>query len=300
VSAEATLAVMEHATGTDSEWRMLAVMANAANHHGIVMNLGAAELAERCGKTERGAGQILARLRKSGQLVTLQQGGGRGVTNIYWINLPGLPRPETPNQVVIPPSPNPEPSGDSPSADSGKDDPLPPTPPIPSTTTSSSSSAGSKQQEFARLLAALDEFDPTANPLADEITDGMELLRTGKKVDGKLVTPAEMAIAAAAVHAFNRCFEWKGRKEADYGLGANLKSIVMRARDRPSWDAGKHVRLVESAWRIRWWEANGSSSRRPTPNVIYGGNAFENVVQDAGAEAGGEKPAQIKKRRTRG
>ncbi|HEV2790408.1 MAG TPA: hypothetical protein VGV69_03820, partial [Solirubrobacterales bacterium] len=145
------------------------------------------------------------------------------------------------------------------------------------------------------------EFDAGADAQPDELVDGLELLRTGKKVDGKLVTPVEMAIAAAAIHAFNRCFEWKGRTESDYGLGANLKSVVMRIRDRPSWDAGKHVRLVESAWRVRWWEHNGSSERRPGPNVIYGGNAFENVVQDAGDEAAGESLDRIKKRRrTRG
>lgn len=152
-----------------------------------------------------------------------------------------------------------------------------------------------KERDLRGILAAAD-----LGIEGDIINDGVELLRVGKKVDGRLVTPIEMAIATAAIDTFNRHYQHKGREGSDYGLGANLKSIVMRARERPSWDVAKHVRLVESAWRIRWWERNGND-RRPGPNVIYGGKSFEQVVQDAADEAAGEDPAAIKKRRyTRG
>jgi len=175
------------------------------------------------------------------------------------------------------------------------------------------SSKEAKQREFLATLddlldsslnlADLDSIEPNGD--GEIVLDGLDLLRQGKKVDGKLITPREMGIAATALAAFNRCYEYKKPggekvvKGSDYGLGGNLTSIVMRIREHPSWDASKHVRLVESAWRIRWWERN--PERRPGPNVIYGVNSFENVVQDAGEEAAGESPSKIRKRRyTRG
>jgi hypothetical protein len=296
---------MEHAQGTDAEWRMLALMANEANAAGIVVGISMADLARRMGKSDRGVAGVKGRLKASGQLVILDEGGGRGRSAVYWINLPGLAGPEeTPQITVESPQPQTGNGTDTPQPGSPKADSLPPTPPIPSTTSSSSAAEpattkAGRERDF--LAGIVGHVNADIEAEAGIIEDGLELLRTGKKVDSKLVTPTEMAIAAAAVAAFNRCFEWQGRKGSDYGLGANLKSIVMRVRDRPSWDASKHVRLVESAWRVRWWENNGSSDRRPGLNVIYGGNAFENVVQDARDEAGGESPAKIKKRRyTRG
>lgn len=113
-------------------------------------------------------------------------------------------------------------------------------------------------------------------------SDALELLRAKRKVDRHLVSERELGIAAAALSEFNR------QADSDYGLGAHLTSIVMRIRERPSWDAAKHVRLVASAWRIRWWERSGNG-RRPSPNVIYGERSFENVVQDAMDEAAGKK-----------
>lgn len=101
-----------------------------------------------------------------------------------------------------------------------------------------------------------------------------ELLRRRHKVNGQVVSEGEMLIAAAALDEFNR------QIGSDFGLGANLRSITMRIRERPSWDAAKHVRLVQSACRLRWWEHKGGR-RRATPAVIYGERAFENVVQDA-------------------
>lgn len=295
MSAEATLAVMEHATGTDAEWRMLALLANEANRDGVVTDVSMAELAERMGKTERGVGGVKKGLKKSEQLVVLDAGGGRGRRASYWINLPGLAGPqETPKDRVETPSKQTGNEGDTPPPASGNGEGRS----IGSSlTTSSSSSKDAKQKDF--IVATTGFLDPDVDAEGEVLADGLAFLAEGRKVGnpGKLVTAIEMAIAAAAIATFNRCFEWKGKKVSDYGLGANLTSIVERARQRPSWSVDKHVRLVESAWRVRWWEQNGSNDRRPHPNVIYGGKSFDNVVQDAGDEAAGQSPAAIKKRR---
>lgn len=111
--------------------------------------------------------------------------------------------------------------------------------------------------------------------------DGAELIARKTKVDGKIVNVDEMVIAAAALAEFNR------QSGSDYGLGAHLKPIVMRIRERPSYSADAHVRLVQSAFRIRWWDRDRErAGQRPggrvKPNVIYGNaRCFENVVQDA-------------------
>lgn len=290
MSAEATLAVMEHATGTDAEWRLLMLLANEANRDGVVSGVSMEVLAKRMTKSLRGVAGVKGRLKESGQLEVLEDGGGRGRPAVYWLNLPGMHRPETPQDSVESSHETPQPA--APKADPGSS----------STTTTSSSSSKGKDRDF--VLALGSAVDPDLEAEAEIIDDGLGLLRQGRKVGnpGKVVSPFEMAIAAAAIAAFNRCFEWKrpdGKtvKGSDYGLGGNLTSIVQRIRDRPSWGVEKHVRLVESAWRIRWWEKGGSSERRPHPNVIYGGKSFDNVVQDAADEAAGEAPSTIRKRR---
>lgn len=124
----------------------------------------------------------------------------------------------------------------------------------------------------------------------EELADVADLLKQKRKVGGKIVTEREMLIAAHALSEFN------AQLGSSYGLGGALTAIVGRIRDRPRWDAEKHRRLVQSAFRIRWWERTGQK-RRPSPNVIYGGG-FENVVQDAADEAAGRTEA-IERRRYR-
>lgn len=127
------------------------------------------------------------------------------------------------------------------------------------------------------------------------LADAEALLAERRRVGGRVVTAAEMGKAAAALDAYNRC------AGSDFGLGGQLTRIVMRVRDRPSWDAAAFVRLVESAWRIRWWEqVETSKRRRPNPGVIFGEGAFENVVQDAADEKRGtlEKNGERRKRYT--
>lgn len=127
---------------------------------------------------------------------------------------------------------------------------------------------------------------------AEFVEDGVELLRRKTKVDGRIVTPPEMARAAAALAEFNR------QADSGLGLGPNLRNVVMRIRERPSWDAAKHVRLVQSAFRIKWWERQGRRrGGRLTPAVIYGNErVFEAVSEDAKDEAKGNT-AKVEERR---
>lgn len=290
------MAVIEHATGTDAEWRMLMLLAGEANRNGIVTDVSMEVLAERMGKSVRGAAGVKGRLKKSGQLVVLEEGGGRGRRAIYWVRLPGLSGPEeTPQIGVDTPQPD-SPNGDERSRGSktaeGEEEGEEPKAP---------KSKAAKERQFHELLGDRLADTPSENGDPEALVDGLELLRRGEKVKGQLVTPIEMAKAAVCIGTFNRCFEWKGREGSDYGLGANLPAIVQRIRERSSWSLDKWTRLVESAWRIRWWEHMGDKDRRPGPPVVFSGNAFENVVQDAAEEAAGEKPAAIRKRRyTRG
>lgn len=145
---------------------------------------------------------------------------------------------------------------------------------------------GAGKGEGRRLVAGEFEFPGIVPP--DMAADANELLRRKTRVDGRQVTLDEVTKAACAVAAFNR------ESGSEFGLGAHLRSIVMRIRERPSYTFDAHVRLVESAWRLKWWEkrSNGRRRGRPTPAVIYGhAGVFENVVQDAVAEKKGEAVA---------
>lgn len=322
MSAEATLAVMEHATGTDAEWRMLMLLANEASAAGIVTGVSMADLARRMGKSERGAAGVKGRLKASEQLVVIDEGGGRGRPAVYWINLPGLVG-ETPQNGVKTPQSQTEKEDETPQSDSSKGG-------------SADGPIGKKETEevgiggkapdgkpskvkagawnefweaaagllpFGADLVAAEPDEPLAVTAPREVTlDAIEGLGQTHKVGGKVVTPRELALAATAIAAFNRCFEYDGKKGSDYGLLANLTQVVMRIRERPSWDAAAHVRLVESAWRLRWWERS-ASRRRPTPNVIWSPKSFEQVVQDATAEKDakdkGQKPTDGGRRFTR-
>jgi hypothetical protein len=120
--------------------------------------------------------------------------------------------------------------------------------------------------------------------VADDISqDAVELLKAKTKVGGKMVTQQEMGVAAAALDEIN------SSADRSFSLGPHLTAIVGRVREHPSWDAAKHRRLVQSAFRFRWWERNGKQ-RRLTPAVIYGNErVFENCVQDAHDEASGRR-----------
>lgn len=272
MSAEATIAVINHATGTDAEKWTLGVLANYAGFDGLVsMSIG--EIAERTGKSERAAAQVLRGLKKSGQLIVIEPGSGRGHKSIYWLNLPGFKTPPKKLQELVMDDDERGPNG-------GPDD----APPHPGSKPEKKKSSSSKEAVF---VEALRDADVSGEMMAD----ARALLRKGKKVGGQLVTPEELACATAGLAAFNALYEWDGRNGGGFGIGAAVTSIVQRARERPSWDPATHVRLVESAWRLRWWEKS-DQPRRPTPNVIWGPKAFEQVVQDAEDEKAGRKSGE--------
>ena len=255
MSAEAIRAVREHATGTDGQIRLLEVLADWANPRGVAYDIHAEDLAKAMGKKKGGVSGLKTGLKKSGQLVVEERGKGSGDT--FLIALPGLTTQSEPEPIEAPERPE--------------------------------KIKAKVWHEF--WMAAYPYFPETlevdssvpVDPRTMVALDALELLGQKRKVDKKLVTTRELALATVCLITFNEEFEWEGKKGTDYGLGANLTDIVMRIRDRPTWDADGWVRLVESAWRIRWWEKN-SSSRRPTPSVIFSPKSFEQVVQDAIAE----------------
>lgn len=109
-------------------------------------------------------------------------------------------------------------------------------------------------------------------------SDGEVFLGRKRKVAGRVVTEREMALAAAALSEFNR------QLESRFELGPWLALIVARVRDHPSWDADAHMRLVRSAFRIKWWTRRGRQQRAKPP-VIWSEGSFPNVVDDATREA---------------
>jgi hypothetical protein len=157
-------------------------------------------------------------------------------------------------------------------------------------TSSGSSSSGSKEVGSGPAALPLPEGVDIPDDL---LADAGELLRRKQKVGTQLVRPEEMVIAAAAIAEFNR------QADSDFGLGAHVRAVVGRIRERPSYTADAHVRLVQSAFRLKWWEKFGRGGRA-TPAVIYGNAAvFEQVVQDATDEKKGRAVADTPQRRKR-
>jgi len=157
-------------------------------------------------------------------------------------------------------------------------------------TQQSSSGSPSAGRDEGSASSAAPPVSPLVEALAgvevpaDLIADGEALLARKVRVDGRVATADEIARAVASIAEFNR------QASSDFGVGAHLPSIVMRVRERPSYTTEAFVRLVQSAWRIRWWERRGSK-RRATPAVIFGNaGCFENVVQDAIEEKKGQAP----------
>lgn len=90
MSAEAMTAVWEHGKGTPGQRNTLLALANRADEHGICWP-GIPELVAKTKMTRRGVQYALRALEKSGQLTRLEGAeGGRGVTPLYWIKMPGL------------------------------------------------------------------------------------------------------------------------------------------------------------------------------------------------------------------
>lgn len=248
-----------------SEKLLLVALADECRQDGVVLHLVQADLAAKVGAGERTVRTNLGKLVERGMVLRAPQFEGRQ---------------RTADRIELAIDPVEEPADLAASGEDGRA-------PLPSTTTKDGEGGGSARPDSpGAALAAVAEFVPVTM-----LDDAAELLRQKRKVDGRLVTPEEMARAAAAVAAVNRV------SGSEFALGGHFRAIVMRVRDHPSWDAAKHVRLVESAWRLKWWERNGRG-RRPTPAVVYGNErVFEQVVQDAVQEKRGETPDGPKPRK---
>lgn len=269
MSLEAISAVLADTEATDAGWRLLMLMAIDANAVGLVAETSIPGYAARMNRKAGGVAGVKAALIKAGLLVVVneQKDGKRGT---YRLALAGLAEAAAVEQLV--PAPPERPKGVK-------------------------ASTWKEFWEAAYPYFPQEGEEETDKQRGEVVADARDLLAQGRKVNSKLVTPRELALAAVGLLAFNRDYEWQGVKEADYGLGANLTEIVMRIRDRPNWDAATWVRLVGSAWRIRWWEKK-AGDRRPTPSVIWSPKAFEQVVQDAAAEkAAGQGTEQTSRRR---
>jgi hypothetical protein len=243
---------------------LLLALAEQANIAGATTTRGVsqADLAGMVGATDRTVRSNLKRLEDRGVIkrwATFDEAGNRSA-DIITLAIDGLPD--------APPE----------DASAGRS--------FPATTTTNSSKGGVVEGEGSgEREGALPLLDGVPDELA---ADGAELLRTKVKVGSRRVTPEEMAKALMALA------EWNRQAGQAIGIGSVLKPIVGRIRERPSMDAAKHVRLVQSAWRLRWWERRGKG-QRAKPQVIWGNaQVFEQVVQDAVDEArraNGSSPA---------
>lgn len=137
---------------------------------------------------------------------------------------------------------------------------------------------GGRGIQVARMLSGMQVG-------ADLVDEAVSLFAQRKRVDGKVVTADEIVVAAAALAEYNR------QAEQEAGLPAHVTKLVMRIRERPKASAEKHVALVQSAFRLRWWEKRGRPSR-VSPAKIWGSTqCFENVIADALDEKNGrERP----------
>lgn len=263
MSLEAVNAVLADTEATDAGWRLLMLLAFDSNSEGLAAEVSIPAYAKHMNRKAGGVAGVKAALVKAGQLVVVneQKDGKRGT---YRLALAGLGAAAVPTE---PPS----------------DELLPSTAGRPK---------GVKAETWLEFWRAGYPYlpqevkvgtEPLTEPAEMVAADALILLGEKRKVAGKLVTPRELGLAAVCILLFNRDFEYQGKKGSDYGLGANLTEVVQRIRDRPNWDAPTWARLVESAWRIRWWE-NRAGGKRPTPAVIWSPKSFEQVVQDASAE----------------
>lgn len=125
---------------------------------------------------------------------------------------------------------------------------------------------------------ARERSDPWAFSTEEMHEVGEMLLVQKRKVGGRLVTADEMGIAASGLSEFNR------QLGSSYQLGPWFTEIVMRERDVPQYDSAAHVRLVQSAFRLRWWERRGDT-RRPKPGVVWGPKSFGEAIEQATHEA---------------
>jgi hypothetical protein len=89
VSVEAYKAVWDHFEGSTRGLVMMLALANRADEHGIAWP-SVKELERKTRSNRSTVYEVLAELRDSEQLVTVEAGGGRGNVTLRWLKLPGL------------------------------------------------------------------------------------------------------------------------------------------------------------------------------------------------------------------
>lgn len=264
---------------------LLVAVANHANKFGVAFP-GHKSLAEDCACSRKAIGANMARLEEAGLVKRVGRRRENGSRTSDWVILaprvpdrkPMLDAPtdEFPADVAVLAKRWEETSGD----DSLGNDPG------GGHVTSRGGPEPSEEPE--------DGSSASARVPAEMAEDAAALLKAKAKVDGRVVTKAEMERAVAALAEFNK------QLGSGYGIGTNLTPLVMRIRERPSWKAERFVSLVQSAFRVKWWEAPGRDARRPTPAVIFGNSrVFEAVTEDASREGRGEDTKTAQKRYTR-
>jgi hypothetical protein len=271
MSAEASAWALQQDAGGPGPKLLLLVLANHADKDGVTY-AGRALLAQECCCRTATITTNFAKLESLGLVKRLERRRGNGSRTSDWTVL--APQLEDRGPMIDAASDE-YPEGVSQLAQRGSGTETVGKENGPGQVRFSGSPEQSGEQSESRPSSSSDEPDELA-------ADAERLLKAKTKVGTRQVTSEEMGVAVEALRAFNRC------SGSRYGLGAHLTPIVGRARERPSWDAAQHVRLVESAFRLRWWEQNGNArrGRRPTPAVIYGNErVFEAVVQDAIEEA---------------
>jgi len=254
--------VWTHSTAKGGDLVVLLAIADNADEETYEAFPGIEYLADKTNLSTRGVRYAIKRLVEAGELEILERGGfrqGESRANLYRVNcgtnrqsLQGVRtgKMQQTNRNPASPQPSVEPKG----VCSGK--------------------------------AAVHAFEDLTAKLAlsgDIEADAVGLLSARHKADRKIVTAKEMAVAAAVIAAF------RDEIGVAWSLGPHLKSVVLRAREVPSWTPETHVDLVRAACEDPWWERT-REKRRPTgPNVVYSPAAFVRAVQAAADNKKGRK-----------
>lgn len=270
----------DHSETTGNERVIMLRLASRADENGICTE-GVDDLARVTGLKRRAVQGNLTRIKEKGELVRVgNEAGGRGNKAVYQLALGDLGKGASARA-----------KGASGRPEKGARDDVKGAPERPervhaddSTTRSSTSLVVGSSKNPVEEGESNGENSPTDDVVA-------AVLAAKRKVGSRRVTEAEARTAAAALAEFN------GQADRDLVLSSEdwLRMIVGRIRERPELTPAQHERIVQSAFRFRWWEQRKDSdgkrgkARRVTPSVIYGSSrCFEEVLQDAIDEANGK------------
>jgi len=89
MSVEASKAVWDHFEGTQRQRVLMLALANRADEHGITWP-SIFWLEQKTRLKRAGVYEVLREVEETGQLRTIEGGGGRGIQSMRWLRLPGL------------------------------------------------------------------------------------------------------------------------------------------------------------------------------------------------------------------